>query len=530
MKPNDLPRRTRQAHGRHCYYILREGLVGADSAELPEAGVQRQMIFTRMLPRSRQVLDQDGLQALGEAMHTDTAADPDRLSRVPAGFTYLGQFIDHDVTLDLTATLPSGTIEPEDLDQGRTPSLDLDCLYGNGPDDAASAPMYESSGPFAGVKLRVGTTSAIDVPIFPTANVSLPNDLPRRPDRKAVIGDGRNDENLAVAQTHLAFIKFHNTVVDRLAAGGTLSGRALFEAARSKVVKHYQWILLYDFLPRICEDAALGRAIGAAGWIVGAAAMPVEFSAAAYRLGHSMIRPTYEWNKFFNSRTPRVIGGQSVGAGMASLVQLFQFSGAGGFDPTALPNSGQVPNGPPTLPSNWVVDWNFMYDFGEAGGMRSEMLNFTHRINTSIADPLKNMIPGVQAPSQLASRNLRRGAALSLPTGQEAADYLNIRPLSATEIADGPHEAVLRRHGFDCHTPLWYYILKEAEVRHGGHKLGRLGTLITAGTFISLIKGSRVSILREVDWRPDLPSDRPGTFRMTDLLNLVGDLNPLGVF
>ncbi len=534
-------RYARSTHGRSDYYIVGEGVINGDRVE-PACGREPNTIdsntdtarafkFTRMLPRSNVRFDPEQLKELGNAMHADSSASPDQDSAIPAGFTYFGQFVDHDITFDRSAGIPSELVDPDVLTQGRSPALDLDSLYGNGPE--GSPELYEPDR----VRLRVGTTTPLSSGRFPGADIRLPNDLPRLEGRVAIIGDPRNDENLAVAQMHLAFIKFHNRVVESIARDRPhLAPAFLFEAARASVVRHYQWIVLNDFLPRLCDRDVLVGLIGDARAMVGASAMPVEFSAAAYRLGHSMIRPVYEWNRFFNSDAGK---NGRPGIGIATLLNLFQFTGDGGFSPNTIPNQ-PLPDGlQPTLPSNWVANCNLLFDFSEVGGIRDQKMNLARAINTGLADPLKN-IPGVvdpdgssgaKRPASLASRNLRRGAFLSLPTGQEAAAYFGLAPMAPAKIADGPNHAlnqIVSKYGYHERTPLWFYVLKEAESRHYGQSLGIVGSLIVAGTFVSLIKGSRVSILRETAWSPDLPGSVTGDFRMTDLLKFVDDLNPLG--
>jgi ketosteroid isomerase-like protein len=210
--------------------------------------------------------------------------------------------VDHDLTFDRTAVMLGEKISPAELLQARSPSLDLDSLYGAGPADPESARFYEDDG----LHLKMGSTSA-------AGGVAAKDgfDLPRgegataKAKRTAIIPDPRNDENLAVAQTHLAFIRFHNRVVDTLS--GTVPHTQLFAEARRLVVKHYQWMLLTDYLPRIANQSVINRifAKGRKAFEVGndpiqVPTMPVEFSVAAFRLGHSMIRETYNWNKVFD--------------------------------------------------------------------------------------------------------------------------------------------------------------------------------------------------------------------------------------
>ncbi len=488
-------------------------------------------IFCRLFEKGTQP-NATGLIDLGLAIETETfamitvAGDSD----IPGGYTYLGQFIDHDITatpqeMELS---PDGVIDPEAFFNQRTPSLDLDSVYGMGPVD--SPDMYEADK----VHLKVGLTSP--TPVGPPGGPipgGTPNDLPRKSDTDptAIIGDGRNDENLAVAQTHVAFLKFHNKIVDEIQASTGLSGQALFDAARKEVVLHYQSIVMTDFLPRIMEQGVLQDVL-----INGrkfykddlAQCMPIEFSVAAYRLGHSMVRPQYEWNRVFNSL---------AGGVPATFDLLFEFSGVSG---TRTPNPDDDPPffGLPTLPSNWVVDWTRMYDFSGVQGVSSHPdMNLTREIDASLAMDLSTL-PEIQRDPKvaampdeekkilfsLATRNLLRGRLMELATGQQVAEAMthagiNFVPITPEEIAAGPHTAIVEANNFHNETPLWYYVLREAKIRHDGTSLGPVGSRILAETFIGLVSNSKINIFK----------DQPGlTFSMPELLAKVGDLNPLG--
>lgn len=511
-------------HGQTTYFIVGEGFVGeeavrheggvlgaalGDTAETSTAGeVERAFRFTRMFAELEAFRPEiEALMRLGRAMD-DTPNFKDHPT-LAAGFTYFGQFLDHDITFDQTGGLPDTALTPEEIRQGRSPSLDLDSLYGRGPERETKG-LYEADG----VHLRVGMTVGLGAPGLEPETRALPNDLPRgggEQPLEAIIGDPRNDENLAVAQLHLALLKFHNVVVARLAEGG-LTGADLFAQARRVVTMHYQWIVLHDFLPQVVEPGILSQVIAQGCKFFrldpGAEpAMPIEFSVAAYRFGHSMIRDDYSWNRNFPGST---------------LGQLFQFSGVNG-DMFGLGG----------LPSNWPIDWRRFFDFsGVAGVAATPELNLTRSIDTALALGLKE-IPTLRGEGQkapLAVRNLLRGRILGLPTGQDVAAQIGVPALSEAQVRRGAHERILRTHGFDRRTPLWYYILKEAEVLHGGERLGPVGSTLLAETFVGLIKGSRISILAEASryWRPTLPSVRPGHYTMVDLLCLVNDLNPLG--
>ncbi|KAI9134326.1 peroxidase [Acaryochloris sp. CCMEE 5410] len=533
-------------HGRESYFLKNFGWVSGSLIPLPDITnvfkkfadkfpvpvpdpidpspgdppTKPRRIFCRLFGEGAQP-STEALIELGLAMESemqDIISEGD--SNIPAGYTYLGQFIDHDITRDDSSDLMDDSVDPTDIMNVRTPALDLDCLYGSGP--KLSAELFESDG----VHLRVGMTSpTVDGEPggeIPGIDQSLPNDLPRREDMSAIIGDSRNDENLAVAQTHLAFIKFHNAVVDRLVAeGSTLQGEALYEKARRQVVFLYQSIVLKDFLPRLIEVDVLkdvltyGRKFYTDDL---AECMPIEFSVAAYRLGHSMIRTVYEWNRVFNSDQER----------QATLDLLFEFSGGSGVrsaNPEDTPFFDK-----PTVPTNWIVDWTRLYDFSGIPDIDSDpTLNFARQIDARLSFALKTL-PEFQRMNlpdfmiSLATRNLLRGRLMKLPSGQAVAQAmqnagLKFTPITAAEIANGPHSDILLKHGLDQQTPLWYYILREAKIRNNGNKLGPVGSRIIAEVFVGLIANSPISVLKE---NQDL------RFSMPELLAAVDDLNPLG--
>jgi hypothetical protein len=507
-------------HGQTTYFIEGEGFVGGSPEEgglvlgpddnPEETAVERPFRFSRIFPKGTQQPSEEALTELGKAMdETPNLKDHDTL---PAGFTYLGQFIDHDITFDKTEGLPSGILDPAEILQGRSPSLDLDSVYGRGP-ALEEKKLYADDK----IHLRIGSTTSVDEPNVPEG-LELPNDLPRgdNPEKplEATIGDPRNDENLAVAQTHLAFLKFHNLVVDRLAAEGH-SGEQLFDEARRTVVLHYQWIVLHDFLPRVIEPAVLDDVLRNGPRFFQfpegeEPPMPIEFSVAAYRFGHSMIREGYTWNRVFDTEE------------RGSLVQLFNFSGV----------SGNMFGFFQKLPSNWPIDWRRFYELdGAAGVTPAPAFNRTRTIDTALAIPLNDLPEHRNSDKPaLAVRNLHRGRLVELPSGQAVAEVLGVPTLTPAQVAEGPHGEILRKHGLDHATPLWYYILKEAEVLHNGQRLGPVGSRILAETFVGLIKGSQISLLAQQygSWKPTLPGRTPGEFTMADLLLLVSDLNPLG--
>ena len=464
-------------------------------------------LFCRLFNKGVQP-SSEGLIELGQLMETETNETEDRNSNIPAGYTYLGQFIDHDITLDTTELTEENVIDLDEMENFRTPSLDLDSLYLDGPE--SNPELYDSDGR----TFKIGQTSNVqNLGVFN-------NDLPRLGDSAgtdekptdAVIGDFRNDENLAVAQTHLAFLKYHNTLA-------TNSPEKSFAELRKEVTLHYQAIVLTDFLPRVVDARVLQDVLqnGRKYYTDDKKdCMPIEFSVAAYRMGHSMIRPTYEWNRIFNTN------GES---GIATFEQIFEFSGGSGSR-----GEGDAPfRGLPTLPSNWIVDWRRLYDFTEVGGGKHEQLNFTRKLDAHMAIDLKTL-PEFERMAEtvppalfsLATRNLLRGRLVSLPSGQEVAQALGETVLTPEEVigdVTGKQAEILEKHGFDKKTPLWYYILREAMVQSNGNHLGRVGSRIVAETLVGLIEHSDINVLKE---QPEL------RFSMPEMLTKVDDLNPLG--
>jgi len=536
----------KERHTRTAYYIVGEGLCtfgpnGKPSCQpLPEPPVD-QFRFSRLGPKGI-VLDDALLEAVAKAMTDPALPQVDSASpTIPAGYTYLGQFVDHDFTRMNTPAQLGDVIDVNDptLVQQRSPALDLDSLYGRGPADAESGRFYEADGR----KLKVGTTEATTfTQNGAVVNVDKPGfDLPREsgaptPDEKkrAAIPDLRNDENLAVGQTHLAMMRFHNRVAD------TTPGT--FATVRAKVVKHYQWMLKTDFLPRICDQAIIDNVFnnGRQFFEVSPAAgsfptMPVEFSVAAFRLGHSMIREVYAWNRVFRAQ-----GGAS-----GSLLQLFNFSGTSG---NLTPN----PGGPPAerLPTNWIANFLQLFDFSGFGPafLPPDAMNIAHRIDTSLVDPLALLPPGSfgasAAPnparlSNLAFRNLMRANMVELASGQQMAQMMGVTPLSANAILTGngsPGSVNLssltaaQKATFTANTPLWFYILREAELNGG--KLTGVGGRIVAEVFHRGMEGSADSIVKDTAFQPSLGPNQ-NTFRMVDLMmfafeNNAALLNPLG--
>lgn len=453
------------------------------------------------------------LIALGRSMR-DSAADNDKNAPIPAAYTYFGQFVDHDITLETaSATLTqvlSPTLSPmtvaairDTLFNIRTATLDLDSVYG-------------LPAPRAGAKMKVGKVSPTgnpNIPLKRPAGRTDENDLPRearnadpRFDRAALIGDPRNDENTIVAQLHLAFLLAHNKLVEQ--------GKS-FAAARTTLRQHYQWLVLHDFLKRVCDPRIVARTINRGPKFYKALSepffLPLEFAVAGYRFGHSMVRRSYDFNVNFNTA-----GSPSV---PATLALLFTF--------TALTGQLGFPGGNfDTLPENWIIEWEQFFPAGR---------NLARRVDTHLVEPLFELTNTLGQPEteggddakRLAVRNLLRGYLLRMPTGQALAKAFGISPLSASALeaaADSSEQTqILRDSGFNKRTPLWYYILAEANAKAAGKHLGPVGSTLLAEVFVGLVQRSDDSILRSRRWKPSLGRGR-GVFELPDLLRFAGVL------
>jgi hypothetical protein len=563
--------------GRNAYYVRDEGVVveppaatgaGPEVAALVESSLLEfgRLLGRRPMPPERQAEEAMAgkLTLLGDLMNNSAPQSADA-SDIPAGYTYLGQFITHEVTFDDTNdTLKSGMV-PHNL---RTPQIDLDSLYGapNGPQHEDYKKLYEDDG----VHFKIGETALVLPP-----KKTFPRDLPRDAENpehiptKARIADERNDENLAVAQTHVAFLKFHNKVADSLKADGHPDAN-LFDCARREVIRHFQWIIVHDYLPKLVnEDVLKGILDGEFRLFLlnnpdgtpATPVMPLEFSAAAFRIGHTMVRATYNWNKYHRA--------DGLFIGPASVTELFNLTGfrnvRGPFDPlrdgftTGMSRPTQTT---PllTLPSDWIIDWRRFYDFSGMEGVAAPPggVNMGSKLDTHLNFHLDRVqgFPGARMQRMhvagvaddvlarmqkaISVRNLLRGFYLGLPTGEEAAQGCGEQALTPEEVIAGPHEELLRDPDFRGQTPLWYYILKEAELKgvgpngQPGNRLGPVGSRIVAETLVGLIRKSDCSILKETDWRPKYgrpaQGGEPEKFEMTDLLMFAfdGDVNPLG--
>lgn len=485
------------------------------------------------------------LDQLGDLMVEAAVETPSNDSALPPVLTYWGQFLDHELTArtdregDITSMLnahppvASSVVESK-LRNARSPRFDLDSVYGGspiGPGVTADVVTVISGmrHPTQMNKMRVGTAIGDgplpdgldehrDLPRYVQVQASVRNAALRLAKasmsqadfekfetelgQRALIGDTRNDENLVVAQFHLSFLRFHNKVVDFLASRNT-GWLPDFSSAQALTRLHYQWLIVEGYLKGLCDPLVVDRVVEdrashffkfrsefdsrRQGTRLGNA-LPLEFSTAAYRFGHSMVRANYDYNKNFGR-------GDNSFIDNAPLDLLFGFTGGGG-------NIADDKR----LPKNWVIDWTRFVGVAPHGSEDGLPPRVARKIDTEIAPPLGEMVKeGNDQPDEqltklfknLARRNLRRGYNLRLPTGQALHNYLKQQgALDTSPIADVSaifdHKPNLRDFLRNVpsrmheRTPLWFYLLAEAEAG-GGERLGELGSWLVASTFVGVL-------------------------------------------
>lgn len=452
---------------------------------------------------------EEGLRKLADSM----MAPPDEArkseSDVDAGYTYFGQFIDHDLTLDLSP-VENPSSDAQTIANFRMPFLDLDQVYGGGPN--LSPFLYErvtKKEDRGCERFLIGKT---------TGGLAQYNDLPRNPEGMALTGDPRQDENLVLAQLHVAFLKLHNVVIGdegmlTSSAHYRRPGESDFAAARRAVAWHYQWLVRNDYLSKILhpdvfkELPALEQAKLAAKTTF---QIPIEFSAAAFRFGHSMVRDEY----MFNGTQDAAHGGS------VHLQDLFDQTGA--------------TDGFLALPTDWVIDWHRFFGTGSSSNkaqkIDTEISNGLYYLGIKTTRQFSVSSTPANADAALPARTLLRGARMRLPTGQMVADALKVKRLETNQILAGENVKLLMKYDFHTNTPLWFYILKESEVNNYQKpydRLGRVGSWIIADTMIGALAADPRSYLHADpklgNWEPTFKSDAPTNlpYSLKNLLEFI---------
>lgn len=433
--------------------------------------------------RELQVSDSDRLPEDGNTAQTlidlgNSMSDPEPPfdSDIPSVYSYFGQFITHEIVLERTTsktklgpeTVPLAKDAIPNLENARTPLLDLDSVYG---------PILSGDGKCYPVPVN-GDEMAVERAGFSQVDgTDLPREL--KPPFAARIGDGRNDANLVTSQMHLAFLRAHNALVQSES----------FNDACRLLRQHFQRLIVSDFLPRVVDDKVLESVRNGDFFNPpdDPPFMPVEFSAAAFRFGHSMPRARYIYNQSYKN---------------VRLSNLF------------LPKGGYH-----HILEEWIIDWKQFLPGGA---------NVTRCIDTRLVDPLSHLIDEQGKPVRLglAALDLLRGYLLRLPTGQAVAATLGVQQLTRDEIesvaANPKQKAILQQSGLSRRTPLWYYILAEAAHFKKGLCLGPVGSNIVAKVLIGLVHRSKDSILHESNEASTIGTG--SHFELADLFKLAGVL------
>jgi hypothetical protein len=400
-----------------------------------------------------------------------------------AGSTFVGQFTDHDITFDQTSQLgvPQNPLTSPNT---RTPALDLDSVFGGGPGMRPDLYVQNPDGT-VGPQLKIGSGGVHeDVPRIPNGDGTY----------RALLGDPRNDENLMIAGLHCAHILFYNRVLDELDQLNLRSfptaekdeGTAYdaFLQARQVTLWHYQWLLVNEHLPQIAGQQVVDDVLQNGNHFYlpppGDAFMPIEFGAAAYRFGHSMVRPSYRAN--FTSGT-----GDSTNPSADPFFGLV-------FDPT-IPSFNTTADRDDLLggfpaPRRYI-GWQTFFDLGD-GQVKNNKKVDTDISTVMFTLPVPAIAPHTQtAPTVLPQRNLLRQLTWGLPSGQDVANAMGVEPLAAADLDD----IASIYPPFRTSTPLWYYLLAEAKAATDGLHLGPAGGRIVAETLIGLLRADPTSYL-----------------------------------
>ena len=405
-----------------------------------------------------------------------------------AGSTFVGQFTDHDITFDQTSQLgvPQNPLVSPNT---RTPALDLDSVFGGGPGRRPDLYVEKPDGSI-GPKLKIGTGGVHeDVPRVPNGDGSY----------SALLGDPRNDENLVIAGLHCAHILFYNRLLDELAehdlarfpaarpyAADAGNNYVAFLLAREVTLWHYQWLLVNEHLPQIAGQAVVNDVLANGNRFyrppAGDGFMPIEFGAAAYRFGHSMVRPSYRAN--FTSGS-----GDSTSATANPFFALVFDTNEPNFSDPVSYDRDDLLGGYPA--ARRYIGWQTFFDLGDGNVKNNKKIDTTiSRVLFTL--PLPAIAPHTQtSPTVLPQRNLLRQLTWGLPSGQAVARAMRVPVLSPSDLSDIASVYA----PFAASTPLWYYVLAEAEAVGNGLNLGPVGGRIVTETLIGLLRADPTSYL-----------------------------------
>lgn len=486
------------------------GMVFAHGAWVPKAAAERVMVAHGAALRGIDYPRDHGRFAQGRfgfmfpelpafdvpLANTDALAvtmrDPDNGSEagnnnnLPSGFTFFGQFIDHDLTMD-RETLGNQQSDPDGSTNFRSPFLNLDSVYNPmQPDGVSTGAVRDPSNPDK-LLLQVNANGVLD--------------LPRNADGTAQLGDPRNEENLVICQLHIAFIRFHNRLVDE----GMSYGQA-----RRTTIHHYQWLVMTDLLPRNVGQDAIDRVVRVLN--NGKRKVtntyfrpnnrnqlftPLEFAVGAFRFGHTQVRNNYQINP------PNRVAIQQPTAGLGNL---------NGFRP---------------IPAQLRADYRNFFHFPDSPNPPvPNPFNSTRRMDATLSANLLNL-PAASLPSSpdrvsLPARNMQRGVQVGLPSGQAVAQAIGAPVLTNAELAAAAGNpanaaAALADPAFGGEAPLWFYLLAESGVVNNGERLGAVASTIIVETLAAIMDADPNSYFHVQGWQP-----MSSTFRMQEFLEFAG--------
>lgn len=388
-------------------------------------------------------------RAIAERMINPTSRPNNRILQ---GYTYFGQFIAHDV---LEAT------NPKCRSRFVTPQLNLDSLYGDFNYGNKWRTLFHANGKFV-------------------HNQDDQHDLVRAADGKALIPEQRNDENVIIAQLHVFWQRVHDAIVESESLNTNLE--IAVGSARRKTILTFQLLTLTDFAPLIFTDLVYDQYFKNHRTYLEprVSGIPLTFSRAAFRFGHSLVRQNYRLNQNQSSE---------------DLKDLLQGN-----------------RSDRRIPATMAINWELF--FTDKHGENTSFL--VDPVITTTMENVPNCEPATQEIN-IASQNLMAGAILG--SGHDLVQSLLAQPnglTMASDLALSPLQDLGPPFkGLDGMTiqelPLWPYILLEASQVSRGFRLGPLGSIICAETFRWMIESSSISIYKK------------GQFNSADVMRAMGE-------
>jgi hypothetical protein len=454
-----------------------------------------------------------------DAPGTDRGTGDDSAT-LPAEYTYLGQFIDHNLDFDETAQ-PTANVNSSALTNFESFRFDLNNVFGGGP--SVDPQLYAGDHEHLLATGNLGTPQADGFPTVTGSKKSM-YDLARNQSGGAILVEPRDDENQILSQISAAFVAFYNDFIDQ---GDT------YAQARQLTENYYQEIVLTDVLPAFVGQSTINRylSIGSNGQALvntpnfpSAGFTPIEFSVGAYRFGHALVRQDYHINDI-NPTTTDIDDNVAIFD-----VNNFQSGDLSGGAP--LPGPTQPGGSTCTAttvctqpnPAGHQIQWRYFVPALDAN-QADPGINFARNTQTTISPALFNLpaetiagcadaaSPVCNGSGSLIARDFARGNYDGLASGQAIAQALGCPVIPASSI-NPTHDAV-----FSAGTPLIYYVL--AEAKRAGQTLGCVGGRIVAQTFLRVLWDTPNSILH-TNFRPDpslvkLAPEKPA-FSFGDLL------------